>query len=103
MDSSRIWFLFNIGLETKSRRRSCTSGPRCFFHGPQSERIVGVCLTGRLKARKEVAGWRVPATFGTNSNHKAISDRVLDDLRTIFNVELFQDPSAIGADRFCAE
>ena len=37
------------------------------------------------------------------SNHQAVSDGVLGDFRTVFDAELFQDPSAIGADRFGAE
>jgi len=52
-----------------------------------------------MKAGKKVAGWTVSSTFGTFSNHQAVSDRVLDDGRTIFNAELFQDPGAIGAER----
>lgn len=78
--------------------------PRLILSWAQAERSVGVSLTGRrLKAGKEVAGWTIAPTFGTFSNHQAISDRVQDDLRTILNAELFQDASAIGADRLCAE
>jgi hypothetical protein len=53
-----------------------------------------------MQAGKRVAGWTMPPAVGTFSNHQPVSDRVLDDFRTIFNAELFQDPSAIGADRF---
>jgi hypothetical protein len=41
--------------------------------------------------------------FGTFSNHQAVSGRVLNDFRTIFNAELYQDPSAISADCFGAK
>ena len=38
-------------------------------------------------------------TLGAFSNHQTVSDRVLDDGRTIFSAELFQDPGTIGAER----
>ena len=48
-----------------------------------------VLARGRLKAGKEVAGWTVGPTFGAFSNHQTVSDRVLDDCRTILDAELF--------------
>jgi len=43
------------------------------------------------------------STFGRYSNYKAVTDRILDDLRAVLHAELFENPSAIGADRFYAE
>jgi hypothetical protein len=60
-------------------------------------------LPRRMKAGEEVAGWTVPPTLVRLSNHQAVSDRVLDDFRTIFDASPFQDPNAIGADRFYAQ
>ena len=48
-------------------------------------------------------GWTASASFQTVSNHQAIPYRVMGDFRAIFDAELFQDPCAICADRFCAE